>query len=137
MASGRSITEMRSDELDVKGLHAALKAIGHRKLTATFLTDVVEAEEPGLVPAVDGTYAIGNEDRREQFFAELRAALNRLPYLRIVSASSNNNVPYLVQVAVQVTKIGAMIEAVKADLGTVLDSGAVRGRKSALRSRHC
>ena len=131
MAGGRFIIEMRSDEIDEKSLHEALKAIGQQKLTATFLTDVTRTAEPGLSAALDGTYANANEDQREHFLTDLRVALVRLPYLRVVSASSNNDVPYMILVAVQVTNIGAMLEAVKADVANVLDAEAIRGRKTA------
>lgn len=131
MAGGRFIIEMRSDEIDEQSLHEALKSIEQKKLTATFLTDLTRTAEPGLVSALEGTYANANEDQREHFLTDLRLALARLPYMRVVSASSNNDVPYMVLVTVQVTNIGAMIDAVKADVANVLDAEAIRGRKTA------
>lgn len=135
MATGRFILELRSDEIDEATLHEALKAIRHKKLTATFLTNVAQTAQPGVAPVLDRTYANANEEQREQFSADLHSALARLPYLRVVSTSSDNDVPYMVQVTVQVSKIGAMVEAVKADVATVLDADAIRGRKTARRVR--
>jgi hypothetical protein len=131
MAPGRFILELSSEELNDQSIHVLLETIGRKKLTARFLTDVRQIEEEDLGELPDSRYATANQAQCEQLLSQLRGALSRIPYLRVVTSSAKGGVPYMVNLTVRNARIDALIEAVKADVAAVIKADVVHGRKVA------
>lgn len=131
MNEGQFMIRFRSEEIDEESLHDLLRALEKKKITAEFITESGGDHKPSLVEPPDGTYANANEEQRNEFLAALRRAIACIPYLEVVSATSDGEVPYMIQLTAQVAKIGDMVDAVRADISKVLETYVICGRKTA------